>query len=393
MFLKKAEYRTLPNVKGLEEQRAELKAELEKIYENAEAEKRAYSDEEKKRHEEIMKEISKIDETLKMIEETRTLKNVVSTRKDDEEEKDEEEEELKPSERAFVNYVRGVVETRAEKNLEYTANGAVIPKTVAQKIIKRVYDISPIYQMATRYNVKGDLSIPYYDETEGAITTAYATEFVDLTSTSGKFKSIELKGFLAGALTKVSKSLLNNTNFDLLNFVVNAMAESIAKFVEKELIQGTEGKITGLSTIQQKVTTASATAITADELIDVQELVPDIYQNGAVWIMNKATRTAIRKLKNADGDYLLNKDLSARWGYTLLGKEVYCSDSVDVIGSGKNVVYYGDMSGLAVKLSEDINIEVLREKFAIQHAIGVVGWVELDGKVENEQKLAALAVK
>ncbi|MCF0149155.1 MAG: phage major capsid protein, partial [Clostridium sp.] len=203
----------------------------------------------------------------------------------------------------------------------------------------------------------------------------------------------ELKGFLAGALTKVSKSLLNNSNFDLLNFVVNAMAESIAKFIEKELIKGTEGKITGLSTIQQKVTTASASAITADELIDVQEMVPDIFQSGAVWIMNKATRTAIRKLKNSDGDYLLNKDVSARWGYTLLGKEVYCSDSVDVIGSGKNVVYYGDMSGLAVKLSEDINIEVLREKFAIQHAIGVVGWVELDSKIENEQKLSALVVK
>ena len=383
----------LNNEKALEEQRAELVVEMTTIVEKAKAETRTLSDDEEKRYEEIKTEVSKIDNTLKIIEEARTINNVVSTRKEDEEEKDEDEEELKPSERAFVNYVRGVVETRSESNLEYTANGAVIPKSIAQKIIKRVYDISPIYQMATRYNVKGDLTIPYYDETEGAITTAYATEFVDLTSTSGKFKSIELKGFLAGALTKVSKSLLNNSNFDLLNFVVNAMAESIAKFIEKELIKGTEGKITGLSTIQQKVTTASASAITADELIDVQEMVPDIFQSGAVWIMNKATRTAIRKLKNSDGDYLLNKDVSARWGYTLLGKEVYCSDSVDVIGSGKNVVYYGDMSGLAVKLSEDINIEVLREKFAIQHAIGVVGWVELDSKIENEQKLSALVVK
>ena len=50
------------------------------------------------------------------------------------------------------------------------------------------------------------------------------------------------------------------------------------------------------------------------------------------------------------------------------------------------------MSGLAVKLSEDINIEVLREKYATQHAIGVVGWVELDSKIENEQKIAALVM-
>ena len=44
------------------------------------------------------------------------------------------------------------------------------------------------------------------------------------------------------------------------------------------------------------------------------------------------------------------------------------------------------MSGLAVKLSEDVNIEVLREKYATQHALGVVGWVELDSKIEIEQK-------
>ena len=54
---------------------------------------------------------------------------------------------------------------------------------------------------------------------------------------------------------------------------------------------------------------------------------------------------------------------------------------------------YGDMSGLAVKVSEDMNIEVLREKFATEHAIGVVGWLEMDSKIENEQKIAVLKMK
>ena len=170
------------------------------------------------------------------------------------------------------------------------------------------------------------------------------------------------------------------------------MAESIARFIEKELLKGSLNKITGLSTVKQKLTSTSATALTADELIDVQELVPDVYQAGAIWIMNKSTRSAIRKLKDNDGNYLLNKDISAKWGYTLLGKDVYTSENMDEIEAGKTSIYYGDMSGLAVKLSEDINIEVLREKYATQHAIGVVGWVELDSKIENEQKIAALVM-
>ena len=60
------------------------------------------------------------------------------------------------------------------------------------------------------------------------------------------------------------------------------------------------------------------------------------------------------------------------------------------MAAGKSAIVYGDMSGLAVKVSEDMNIEVLRERFATEHAIGVVGWMELDAKIENEQKIAVL---
>lgn len=381
-----AEYRTLPtNEKALEEKRTDLVLEMTNIVEAAKSETRTLTDEEETRYEEIKKEITKIDKTLQVIEEQRAFNKTPAK-------KSASEERLELEERAFANYIRGVVETRTETNLALGDNGAVIPKTIANKIIKRVYDISPIYQLATRYNVKGDLTIPYYDESSSAITTAYATEFTDLESTSGKFLNIELKGYLAGALTKVSKSLLNNSNFDLVSFVITAMAESIARFIEKELLKGSVNKITGLSTVKQKLTSTSATALTADELIDVQELVPDVYQAGAIWIMNKTTRSAIRKLKDNDGNYLLNKDISAKWGYTLLGKDVYTSENMHEIEAGKTSIYYGDMSGLAVKLSEDINIEILREKYATQHAIGVVGWVELDSKIENEQKIAALVM-
>ena len=141
------------------------------------------------------------------------------------------------------------------------------------------------------------------------------------------------------------------------------------------------------------MTAAATTVIVADELIDLQEAIPDMYQKDAIWIMNKATRTAIRKLKDSNGDYILNKDATAKWGYTLFGKDVYVSENMPTMAAGKTAIFYGDMSGLAVKLSEDMSIEVLREKFATQHAIGVVGWIEIDSKVENAQKIAKLVMK
>lgn len=380
---KQIEVRSMPT---LVEQRNNLMAEMEGILSKVKSETRAFTDEETNRFEQVKKDIANIDKTLAAENEARSLDTKAPVQK-------QTETRAQLEERAFENFIRGVVEERQEVNLTAGDNGAVIPSSIANKIIKKVYDMSPIYQMATRYNVGGTLSIPYYDETAGTITAAYATEFTELESTSGKFKSIELKGFLAGALSKVSKSLLNNSQFNLLSFVVNAMAESIAKFIEGELLKGTVSKVEGLSTVTQSVTTAAATAVTTDELIDVQEMIPDVYQAGAIWIMNKTTRTAIRKLKDNDGNYILNKDAQSRWGYTLFGKDVYCSDNMEGIAADKTVIYYGDMSGLAVKLSENVSIEVLREKFATQHAIGVVGWVEFDSKVENAQKIAKLVMK
>lgn len=387
MKKKMIEYRTLPtNEKALEEQRIDLMLEMTKIVQGAKVETRTLTDEEETRFEEIKKEIKKIDTTLVAIEEERALQGIKPTVTH--KEKKEEVEE-----RAFSNYIRGVIETRADVNLNPGDNGAVIPSTIAKKIIKKVHDICPIYQLATKYNVGGTLSIPYYDETSGNIQMAYASEFVELESTNGKFKNIQLTGFLAGALSKISKSLINNAQFDLVSFVIDEMAQSISRWIEKELLNGTDTKIQGLRGVTQLVTAASATAVVADELIDVQEAIPDTFQNGAIWIMNKATRTAIRKLKDNDGNYLLNKDVSAKWGYTLLGKDVYTSENMPTMAAGKTAIYYGDMSGLAVKITEDMNIEVLREKFATQHAIGVVSWLEMDSKVENAQKISKLIMK
>lgn len=374
--------------KALYEKRADLLEELQALLDKAkEEDNRPLTDEEKELFKQIENQIKGIDETAEAEAKAEDLKK----EPDNSLKKDETEEEKDT--RAFANYIR---EVRGTANLTSAANGAIIPKTIADKIIKRVLEISPIYRDATRYNVGGTISIPYYDESAGSITVAYATEFQALTSTSGKYSSIDLSGFLAGALTLVSKSLVNNSDFDIVALVVENMSQALAKWIEGECLNGTASKIKGIAGSvkdEMKITTASETAVTADELISLQELVADDYQAKAYFIMNKSTRTAIRKLKDGQGNYLLNKDFEAPWGYTLLGKPVYTSENCKPIAKGNNAIFYGDMSGLAVKVSEDMNIEVLREKYADQHALGVIGWVEMDAQIENAQKISVLTVK
>ncbi|MBR2274110.1 MAG: phage major capsid protein [Alphaproteobacteria bacterium] len=108
--------------------------------------------------------------------------------------------------------------------------------------------------------------------------------------------------------------------------------------------------------------------------------------------MSPATRTALRLLKDDVGRYLLQDDITAPFGTTLLGKPVYVSDNMPDMAAGKTAIFYGDIKGLATKFSEDINIEVLREKYADEHAIGVISWFEFDAKVEDAQKIAKLVM-
>ena len=293
--------------------------------------------------------------------------------------------------RAFENYIRGQVVHQRTGELAPANNGAIIPTTIAKKIIELVYDICPILDRSEKYNVKGKLEIPYYPAAEGTqITVAFATEFVDLTSSTGNFTTIELTGYLAGALTKISKSLINNVDFDVVGFIVRRMAYDIARFLEKNLLGKGGGSVTGLGGATNVTTAASASAITADEIITLQGTVKDVFQDKAIWIMSPKTRDALRLLKDDVGRYLLNDDISAPFGKTLLGKPVYVSDNMDDIATGKKVIYYGDMSGLATKFSEEVHVEVLRELYAAQHAVGVVGWVEFDAKVQDQQKIAVL---
>lgn len=301
---------------------------------------------------------------------------------------EDEAEERDGLDMAEVRSLAAYIRDERAGELSKTDNGAIVPKTIAAAIIKKVRDISPIYSMATHYNVKGTLAIPYYDETAGAVTVAWADEFTDLESKSGKFATIDLTGYLAGALTKVSRSLLNSQDFDLVSFVIDDMAEKIAQFLEKAIIEG--DKVNGLNGVTSKVTAASQTAVTADELIQLQDTVKDVYQGGCIWVMNPATRTALRQLKDGNGRYLLQDDVTAAFGHTLLGKPVYVSDAMPAMAASKAAVYYGDFSGLAVKSVEEPNIQVLHEKYATQHAVGIVGWLEFDAAVQDAQRLAKL---
>ena len=112
----------------------------------------------------------------------------------------------------------------------------------------------------------------------------------------------------------------------------------------------------------------------------------------ACWIMTTSTLTAIRKLKDKEDRYLLTPDYAAGFGYTLLGHRVFESDAMDAIAASKKTVLFGDFKGLGVRITPEVQMQVLNEKFATQHATGIAAWVEADSKVLDAKAIAYLTM-
>ena len=391
-------------MKSLEEQKNEKVTQMDKLLNDVKAEERAFTEDEEKLFNQLKDEIDVINKTMEAFEQSREL--VDDAKK--EEDKKKEEDNMSEEERAleietrdietFAKYIRNEVlsETRDGSSFAQGTNGVIVPTSIANKIIMTAYNMSPILEKATRYNTKGNLEIPVYGANNNEdITVAYGEDFTELVEHAGKFSSVTLTDYLIGALAKIGNSLVNNTDIDLVNIVINIIAEYIKLFVEGEVLNGTENKITGCSAIpaSQTVETEVAGVISYDDLVKVKNKVIQSFRKGSIWVMNQDTQTVLETMKDGNERPMFLPDPTGEFDGMVLGYPVYVSDNMVGISGGNSPIIFGNFSGIALKTTKELEIQVLREKYATQHATGVVAWLECDAKIEHLQKLSKLTIK
>jgi len=132
---------------------------------------------------------------------------------------------------------------------------------------------------------------------------------------------------------------------------------------------------------QVGVTTASATEITADEIINLIYALKRPYRKKAKFIMNDQTIAVLRKLKDENGQYLWQPSLQAGEPDRLLGYEVMTSAYVPVIASGKPVIAFGDFSYYNIGDRGVRSFAELKELFAGNGMVGFVAKERVDGKL------------
>ena len=358
------------NLKELYELRAKKVAEMKALVDNAGAETRALNDEEVKTFAGLEAEVRNIDSTISAMEATRNLaevKEVVAENK---------EPETRSAEEVFDAFVRGT----EVREMTTTTDGNVIPNELSNDIIRKVTELSGVFNRVSRVNSTGT----YTQIKEGnKISAGFVDELAEVTASDATFDTVEIGHYKLGALAKISYELLNQANFNITGEVEAQIVDAIAEKLEEAIING-DGikKPTGLVKGGTEFTLASASAITADELVKIVHSLKAPYQNKAVWLMNRNTLCAIRLLKDEQGQYLFHEaELTSGFNGYVLGKPVLLSEKVNDFE-----IMYGDFArAYKVNANPSMSVQMLREKYATQGMVGVLAFAYVDGKVVNDE--------
>lgn len=372
-------------MKLMMEKRNDVLAEIEQILATAETEGRVLSEEEIAKLKELKAEAEKVDADMKAVEEARALTIV----EEKEENLTEEEMEKREMDKTMeireqeINEFAGAIRNVDTRALTSGTHGAVIPTAVADQIIVKMRAKSSVLDKATIYNEIGQLKLVKGNE----FVADYIDENTDLSETDTPLTAIVLDNYTIGALIVVPKSLINMTNIDLVDYVTTRVANALANKVEKELLVGTASKIDGCS---KTTNTAELTAeCTLAELIKVQAKTVGTKAEECMWVVSREMfEDLASKVDQIGRPYMVQGfDTTGAVVNKLLGSKVEVSDALE----GK-ALYYGDFSGLAVKISQKAEVQVLKEKFATKNALGVVGFIGVDAKVQSDEKIVKATV-
>lgn len=212
------------------------------------------------------------------------------------------------------------------------------------------------------------------------------------------FAQINLDAHKLHVAVKVTEELLYDNAFGLESYIIDQFAKALSNAEEDAFLNG-DGKgkplgifaETGGGTVS--VTAASATAITADEIINLVYSLKRPYRKNAKFIMNDQTIAALRKLKDNNGAYLWQPSFQAGEVDRLFGYEVYTSPYVPTIATGKPVIAFGDFSYYNIGDRGTRSFAELKELYAGNGMVGFVAKERVDGKLILTEAVQILKMK
>lgn len=301
--------------------------------------------------------------------------------------------------KAFWNHTRKMDNLELKNALQVgtdSEGGYLVPDEFEETLITSLGEENVIRQFAHVFTTSsGSHKIPVVSS-KG--TASWVDEEGSIPESDDAFGQQLIGAHKLATLIKVSEELLQDSAFDLEGYFRKEFARRLGDAEENAFINGNgTGKPTGILNAtggaSVGVTTASATAITADEIIDLYYSLKAPYRKKAVWILNDSTVKAIRKLKDANGQYLWQPGLRDGEYDTILGKRIYTSPYVPEIAAGAKTIIFGDLSYYWIGDRKGITFRRLNERYAETGQVGFIASKRVDAKLILPEALTILKQK
>ena len=276
------------------------------------------------------------------------------------------------------------------------ANGGyLVPEEYDTRLIQVLEDENIMRRLGTRITTSGEHKINIAASTPAA---AWIEEGEQLTFGDATFDQIIMDAHKLHVAVKITEELLYDNAFGLESYILKKFVTALANAEEDAFINGDgSGKPLGLLAAEGGaeigVTAASATAITADEIINLVYSLKRPYRKNAKFMCNDQTLAAIRKLKDTTGQYLWQPSLQAGQPDKILGYDIETSPYFPTIAAGKPAIAFGDFSYYNIGDRGTRSFAELKELFAGNGMVGFVAKERVDGKLVLPEAIKLLVMK
>lgn len=389
-------------------QRAELIKGATAIVENAQKEGRSLNAEEKSKFDAMEADARSIKDQIDVIERTAEMKKELAANAEVREAAPKATRKgafekylrngmgsLNANERSIMGELRGTSTQIAGTD---SLGGFLVPQDFSNELDMATLFTGEVERLAKKLNTAGGALLDYPTINDTATDAGLTSEAAAVTVQDMTFANAQLSAYNYASQVRVSMQLLQDNAFDLNAFLAEAMGERIARATNAAFTTGTgssqpQGIITGASLGN---TAASATAIVADDILDLIHSIDPSYRNKPTFglMANDSVIAAIRALGlgSANDFPIFIPSMEAGQPDKLFGFNLYYNNDMEsAITTGKKTLLAADFSKFVVRSAGGVQMVRLNERYMDELEVGFVSYARKDAKVLDSRAVKYLA--
>lgn len=281
--------------------------------------------------------------------------------------------------------------------------GFLVDSQMSNEIVTKVFDSSPMRQLASVQTISSDRLEMLEDLDE--IESGWVGEKQARPETeTAKFKKIAIPVHELYAQPAATQKILDDAAVNVESWLAGKAAEKFSRdeataFVRGDGVNMPKGFLsyadgTGFGQIE-RVETAASNTLAADDLIELSYKLKGAYKTGASWLMQRETVKLLRKFKGSDGQYLWQPGLNGDAQDSFLGFAINEADDMDAMtgtDGGKESIAFGNWRA-GYQIVDRTGVRVLRDPYTRKPFVLFYFTKRVGGGVKNFEAIKSLKIK